>query len=738
MRRLEAYMEQITETEVTTNYSGMQIYIDTSATITTKQLIKRFTYNYAKYALVCHQSGETITSSDLTAWGVPLDSILMDVELVSNHIPITVTDLYVETFGVPLVQYYFAPPSLQFRIRGEWPNTIAIFEVQAYDSDIILPIVSNTPIVTIEEVVEAVPPAFNLELDDKTAIGVNFEVFNIQEPDQVGVGHTNTFTLPRTANNDIIHGWGGQSDNVYTPYVVNYYVDNNTIIRKGRLAVTQVADRISCRVTNRDTVWDAMGKMMWPEFMLRYFVWLQTNYPAILSYTSFVNAVQGLAAATEHLTTAAFYSLLHYDSDAKHTAYEVQDRMLFSSQGNSGARICTYAKSIFQFIEAEFGVSFMEGGDWSIFARRNIYIQNLTLALVQNSASDYQIVPTSIIFMQKGTITPLTKLSVRDFIRSFIEHTNSVLDEHAWNSYSIRQLGDIASAPVVDFSGMIVPNSVAFTPLLDRVGQVTVIDFNSYADRIEKGSARIELACDNRNADGEATFYTISSHIPAAYAFRDYALLAMFDKGIFENFTFLEHSSKNDTFRCMYFPYSVSSFESSYENLPVAQIAAIHTDGLQQMILKPKLYTLKKWLNVVEVGSLKAFQKYWVAELGGNFYLNKVNGFNPESKEATELDLILIDRTPFGLGIGTWGDYERQYSGGLPTDYTVATTLSVFRNNLTEEYSLLDAFGETAAILLADLQALSTEDYTARATAFLAYHIPDCPVTNDSIVLNPA
>jgi len=66
------------------------------------------------------------------------------------------------------------------------------------------------------------------------------------------------------------------------------------------------------------------------------------------------------------------------------------------------------------------------------------------------------------------------------------------------------------------------------------------------------------------------------------------------------------------------------------------------------MIEYPKVYEIKKWLTLNDIYNLRFFRQYYVRQLNGSYFINKISGFNPDkSKEPTTIELIKIsDKTP--------------------------------------------------------------------------------------------
>ena len=89
---------------------------------------------------------------------------------------------------------------------------------------------------------------------------------------------------------------------------------------------------------------------------------------------------------------------------------------------------------------------------------------------------------------------------------------------------------------------------------------------------------------------------------------------------------------------------------------------------LDDALSYPKYYEVKRWMTANDVLEFEFFKQYYIRELNGSFFINKIKGFNPDkSKQATTLELFKIsDDVPLGDivvveywedGLGTiWND----------------------------------------------------------------------------------
>ncbi|MFA5572818.1 MAG: hypothetical protein WDA42_06900 [Candidatus Bathyarchaeia archaeon] len=644
MRRLVGYTYTVTETTVEESFGWMAFsYDDTLIMATDYLLLLEFDYNYRHFAFVAVKPDYELTPSDVTTMGLSLGDNITAIE--------TRLDGSVYRIDFDIQQYIlsatgavkYEPALNDVFVMGDTSSSAKVFtNASGYYAYIDGQI--STGGYTIGRRVESLTlsETFEIDIDEQTAIGLDYKAFDLKQPDEIGIKHSNTFTLPRTPSNERLHGNFGISDEAYAPYAVDYIVDNHKLIDKGRIEVSNVGQRISCTLIAKDSVWDEMGKTLWPEFMQGYFEWLATEHPTAVSYSGDLSTVvASLKATTEHVKLSAMYSELDNLPYSEANLY-------LSYFGIDGGHMAVFCKSLFQYVQERFGISFFGDATNSIFGYKNPYIKEPSLEFVYVDNTESRIVYSSqqkVINRTDAKISEYIsreKRSVLDFIRYFIQHTNSVMDRLSATEYAIRPFDLITDASVVDYSGLI-EDSIEFEPILPNIGRRTTIDFVKYSELIEAGSARIDLVCENYNAPPEMEFYKIGGYIPAAYVNSGLNVLAFVSEGGRSEFTLLEDSGNTTSFSLRV----VKGFMNvaTTQTLPVAQVMAVPTDGLQEIIRKPKLFRIRKWLDIDEVDAIRFWAKYWVVELGGCFYLNSVKGFNPYgSKQPTEIELMLIDR----------------------------------------------------------------------------------------------
>jgi hypothetical protein len=656
MRRLLAYREAVTATTEAKDFGRLEFTLATNVTVSAATLLLRFTYNYIDYALVCKSSTDTWDSSLATTLGLDATTVGIVVDkTVGGFVPLTVGSDCATATGCELLFSTVGVNTLAVAIRATESSTPKAFSITSENASFISATDDTSESIDVAGETITLSDAIELDIDDETAIGFTFKSFDIRKPDNIGIAHSNAFTLPRTANNEQVHGFTALNDWVYDRWQCDYIIDNEYIIKGGRFMVEAVGDRINCSIFGRDSAWDAMAKESWSDFMVKYVDWLIANETT--TYASLSAFVTALAASTEHLKLAGFYGDLFTLSERAQSLKETGKTLYLQYSGIEGGHICTFSKSIFEAIASIYGVDFMQGSN-SIFLTDTSYFQNrhvgFRLLSDKSIAVDYN---RGFVNTKDGSIeVDKEGLTVVDFIKSFILAQGVILDRISESEYSMQPIDDLGNAPIYDLTGLSADEPIEFMPLIDGVGQQSIIDFESYAETIQWGGLAKTLICNNKNAEARVEYLKISSHVPAGYINSNYIMLGLFDKGSNSKFTFLKSTATTDTFSCTVQVGFGATAASAMLN--IASVMAIPYDYWGQMIYKPVVYKVGKWLNPVDIQNLRFYQRYWVQELNGNFYLSEVSGLNPEgSKSPTTLELILINRNLEYTITATWGEF---------------------------------------------------------------------------------
>lgn len=661
MRRLTAYKEQYSQSPSSATFGRLTIVEKYRVSTASNSLVLafRFQYNYTKYAVVLSkEGGAAIDATNLTALGVATDEAVIAIEMkrykkwiaTAWYLEQSIAAYVASITGMQIISRSFSGTATTTIIDADTAATQKqVTSIANVNATYLNSVTALTASKTVYSTVTTQYDFFDLDLDDKTAIGISYQGFNPEAPDQIGFKYSNSFSIPRTANNDKITGFGGISNDVYDPWFVNYIVDNDKIISSGKIKVTEIAkDRINCTIAAKSTIWDKLKAITMADFIANRFTLI--SKPVNFNWSSFINDL----IASNYISTRAFYGDLHGDSELPIIDRESQyksnalNEIIFKINGYEGSQIVIFVKEIFRLINTLYGIDFLTNS--TVFDNINPYIQLRYFKLKDTKIFDlggknkYEI-----IYMRgfsngitDGVKSDKASKTVYDFVKEFIIHSGCLVDVIDDTTIALNRMDDLMLAPVVDFSGNIEKDSIVFTPYIDGISQNNIIDFSEYSSKIQKGSLQLNIQCLNQNVETASQFLELKEFAPPAYLDRDKNVLGLFEDATWNNFTFLQDSGNTASYNCLAY-FDLATELSTTKTLAIAKIMDVGYSIWAQMIKKPIKYTIKKWLTSADIKNIKLFQRYWIDELKGYYMLLKVNGLNPEkSNEATELEFIKI------------------------------------------------------------------------------------------------
>jgi len=206
-----------------------------------------------------------------------------------------------------------------------------------------------------------------VDIDYQTAIGIDFQGYDISDPGKRKISVSNSFTIPATSQNERLIGFAGNPQSldisVYQPIVVNYWNENKQLIRNGKARITEVGARISVIVYEKLDFWDLMGNFMWHDFLTEFVTWLglpSAASPYSGTFQSFIDQYtdtdEGLLLpfTIGHLATYSPDELTYLEDTSKLWLKYAPEFAVFNIE--YGGHFCIYCKSIFEFIEYKYGV----------------------------------------------------------------------------------------------------------------------------------------------------------------------------------------------------------------------------------------------------------------------------------------------------------------------------------------------------------------------------------------------
>jgi hypothetical protein len=507
----------------------------------------------------------------------------------------------------------------------------------------------------------------NVDIDEKTAIGIDFQGYNVKDPGKRKVSVSNTFTIPATSNNMRLIGYAGNpqslSTTVYNLITVNYYNENKTLIRNGRARITEVGERISVFVFEKDNFWELMADFLWPDFLTEFLTWMQAEKGLPSATSPFVGTLQQFVDAYS-VTTEGIFLPLYIGNLSKYDvggSFIEDDTTLWLKHHNTGDTITAlgghfsiYCKTIFEFIEYKYGVNLSVTSteyDYNIFEdviasamyvpARNLSIEFTPTGFYFQTDFDGQFLP------EKNSNEKDSK-SLYDFTKWFFQRFNCLIDKikttDNTEKYIIHRFDDIIHAPVIDFSEGITGKYV-FKPIIEGYKQTNYIKFSA----VYEGGSEIlnakKITCLNKNIDAggaDSDLFTIDEYIPAQFAIGGDVCPDLSTSDSFKSFEgFISQGSAS---------IAIKARENSVDRTATSILSIARTydlnseyNTLDLMAQYPKVYNIKKWLTLNTIDKIVYFARYWVRDLNGYYFINKISGYNPDkSTVATDIELIKI------------------------------------------------------------------------------------------------
>lgn len=513
-----------------------------------------------------------------------------------------------------------------------------------------------------------------VDIDDKTVIGFEIQTYDIKDPGRPKTIISNNFTIPRTSTNLKVVGFpdNSQTDetSIYSKISVRYLIDNEIFIENARARVEQVSDRIEIFIYRKDDFWDLLKQAKVKDIAQELLEYLCTQYdlPTVDNkYTGDIGGFVGLINSTTRGLFLPYYfsNLANFKNEGDIEYFERPDVITLADGDKQGGHICVYALDIIKFIEQKYSVNFCvdETFDGNLFTDNyasKIFtpFQNITVYNYYGwyfgikSATDF--------YSPMDDIDPKADKSLYDYLIGYFKHFNALIDyvfEDGNYKYKCYRFDDILTkGDIKNWSG-ITKDKMTFKPIISGFGQKSYIKYGSVFDGGSEFLNSKTILVANENIDSEADIMTIDGHISGfAKSLNSKLIPVLSDESAFNNFEYLIDSGKTE---------SVDIYHNSNVASGVTLIVPGYYDISSEyqvfaaMVNKPKIYEVEKWLTLTDIRNLKFFSQYFIEELGGSFFLNKITGFNPASRNTpTKLELIKISNAvpPIEIDGNYWID----------------------------------------------------------------------------------
>jgi len=509
-----------------------------------------------------------------------------------------------------------------------------------------------------------------VDIDGKTSIGINFQKYDIKNPGERKFSISNSFTIPKTSKNLKLFGFADNFQNnsttIYDKYTVNYYVDNNHFIIDGELRIDEISDRIKLYVVNKNEFWEDLKDYKYTDFVDDYINWLKDEKGEYFLIDGTSNNFEGTFSEfidryTSNSVQDYFIVPYFFSEYLDYTDGELWEK---DDEGNlygQGGRFCTYVKSIFEFFAYKYDVDFLTDSTdttliWGDSFASSCYIpiRNICMSTVGDAPYSNWGLQTRTRFMRLKGVERKDK-TMYSFVKAFMQKFNIIIDDYIEKRgtddiyvVEMRRFDDIKTkAPVVNFSGNLVIDKTKMKPSVEGWKQQNRIMYGTvYPDGAETLGAKI-ITCKNKSLDKISELFKIDDYYPAVVInTNEESVLDLSTEESIDSWVFCVSSGATSTLINI-------NLSGDYVWSDFLEIAAVYGLGgeyqfIEEILEYPKTYEIHKWLTLKDVLELDFFKQYFIRELGGSFFINKISGFNPEkSNQPTKIELIRIsDKVP--------------------------------------------------------------------------------------------
>ena len=541
------------------------------------------------------------------------------------------------------------------------------------------------------------------DIDEDTAIGIDLQAYDFKDPGKLKVNVSNTFSLPATAKNIRILGSPGSpsrvDNTVYNRISVDYQVKNKAYISNGSARVESIKKgRINMFVAQRPGFIDRMKATPLNQFLQQWFVnsFENDTHPSyqLLVYAyanghkgvimpAMIGPLVNLADKNGRIVEAFFY-----DTGVPEIGIinEMTMKVRDTSQGTTahGGHFCVFIEPLFKYLESYFGVNLNSSlpAAYSLFnddVFKTLFIPVRHINVNDNTPRlEWVDLGGSENMRPLSDIIPYNNLSAFDLF----SETLKIL------GYGVEEVGDGFEIVRLDYMGAVpVPDDILpgymeagfrseleYKPAIDGYGQQNIIKMNPAENVGEMAGARILLS-NNENSEAVKELFKVNAYVPAMLTGYSWFLAAfvpiMAEAKALENITFLRlkatgavtsytfwvngvheptpssATSENPT------EGSVNAINGEFGNpswrvvidVPIPEVYSVSAEYnfLEGIINSPETYKVKRWVTSSQMENFRKIATYYVPELGGWFYVNKIKGFNPvKSKQPVEFELIKV------------------------------------------------------------------------------------------------
>jgi hypothetical protein len=481
-------------------------------------------------------------------------------------------------------------------------------------------------------------------------------VGDISDPLTKKINASNSFSLPITSKNaralNFMHHPMSTGGANYETTRADIIALGNYIVFDGRAFVQKVGERYEVAVVSGKSVIDVMKETKLRDLMRSSFS------DGGKSWVSLEEALEDVKK-----NNILSLNLVHWALEEEwyeETNLKIHTNGLFSIR----------PKKVVQWIENLTGYSILNAGsifDDTIFNSLNIPFYDLILFKFYDSGNGWW----KFYLYDDPTIQAAFDLfpinqkprnivedfsyygdkSVLDFLKTLAIMFGAIIEvDDVTKVINITKFNDIKEGEaVLDWSKKIIKSEKFFS--FGNYAQTNTMRYK-VDDGVSKDSGAFSFSCNNKNIE-VLKESTIDCFIPRFYESR-YLLGSTSDKTIFTDKPFNEIIILKDNgdfteevtpFFAHFQDSDLKIYNDSFDIRPTLLTGfdfSEYYEAIEEALTNPIKYEAEIFLNTLDFINFRASHLVRIDPLGGVFYVNKINGFNPKAKGGTKVELIKI------------------------------------------------------------------------------------------------
>jgi len=518
-----------------------------------------------------------------------------------------------------------------------------------------------------------------LDIDDETAIGIDYQAYDFKKAGDIKVNVSNTFTIPATAKNLKIFGFAGRAysyeNATYAKILIDYYIRNTQYITKGVARLEKIeGGRINLFVAERPEFIDQMKTVELNTFLSNWFNNAFTN-TTFATFQEFVDAYR-LGHNSLLMPLMVGNLALYEDVNGRkpegigiYTGTGFENRIAMSVKDDNlnsiaiGGHFLVEIRALIEYIEIYFQVDLKSGieKDYSIYNdpildQLIIPVRNILYATPEGgyNLTFINSIPGYYNFRPQDDVVPYQGLTVYDLFSTTLKILGYAIEPLEDGGYEVVRLDMINQ--IQSETGDLLPGYMAdkfpetsFMPNIEGYGVNNLIKMKPYAEGGELLGAKTSVSA-NKNLDETKDLFKIDAYIPP-FLFYDNAFVPnMSASESFKNITFFKKTTLYKEARVIG-RCSVTALgevilpAGLYADMMVPEVYTVASEYqfLDNILGTPETRKIKRWVNSSMLKGFRKLAPYYVREFGAWYFVNKISNFNPEkSNEPVEFELIRL------------------------------------------------------------------------------------------------